>query len=140
MSDDISDDNAVSFETITDHMSDDRGRLLATIARAEDAIPTGRLREASGVPSGSMHYHLSYLEDWGLIQVSGHRDEGRGSPSKIWTITDHGREYLDRDTTSVSPQAEHLQTRIDQLEDDVEALKTTYNDLADAVEELINEE
>lgn len=139
MADDISEAAKVSFETISEQMSEDRGRLLATIARAEHAIPTGRLREATGVPSGSMHYHLSYLEDWGLVQVSGRRDGGRGSPSKVWALTDRGQEYLDRDITSAARQAEQLQERVDQLEDDIEALKTAYNELAGVVEELVNE-
>lgn len=140
MSSETSDVDAVSFETITEQMSDDRGRLLATIARVDDGIPTGRLREATGVPSGSMHYHMSHLEDWGLVQVSEHRDQGRGSPSKVWTITDRGRKYLDRDTAPTSSSPAQLHGRIEELENDVEALKTAYNELADTIEELVNEE
>lgn len=140
MSRESSTEASASFETIDEGMSDDRSRLLSEIAHADDGRPTGKLREATGVPSGSMHYHLTHLEDWGLIEVIGTHDSGRGSPAKVWALTDRGRDYLDRPGAPAATSRARLEERLAELEHDVEALKETYNELAGVVEDLVNEQ
>jgi len=83
MSDDTPADEYPSFETVDDEISDDQATLLASIHNADGGMPTGRLREATAIPYGSMNYHLSRLADWELVDVVDRRSEGRGSPSKV---------------------------------------------------------
>jgi len=148
MSDETPADAYPSFETIDDEISDDQATLLASIHNADGGVPTGRLREATAIPYGSMNYHLSRLADWGLVDVVDRRSEGRGSPSKVWDTTERGRTYLNRPgpagPTTVQALVNHIDDverdlerrdkRIETLERDVEELKAAYNDLAEAVE------
>ena len=72
MENDISIQEQASFEAIDDQMSEDRAALLAAVARVTeddgDGIPTGQLREAVGIPSGSMPYHMGALTEWEVSQ------------------------------------------------------------------------
>ena len=148
MSDKASGDTPPSFETVDDEISDDQATLLATIHEADGGVPTGRLREATAIPYGSMNYHLSRLETWGLVDIVDRRSEGGGSPSKVWDTTERGETYLERPgpagSTTVQVLMNHISDlerdldrrdeRIEALEADVEELKVAYNELAEAVE------
>lgn len=143
-----------SFDDIDAAISGDQSNLLATMHDA-DGMPTGRLREATAIPSGSMHYHLSRLENWGLIEVVGRQPEGAGSPSKVWATTERGRTFLERPgvtgprtiqelsthiedlertLTHRDERIETLETDVEALEDEIEDVKAAYNTLASAVE------
>lgn len=148
-----SDTSGVSFEEIDADISADQSNLLATLHAAEDGMPTGRLREGTGIPSGSMHYDLSRLESWGLIEVIGRRPEGSGSPSKVWTTTERGKSFLTQPGVTGPRTFQELMThiedlerdltrreeRIETLESDVDELKEAYNELASALEQHLNE-
>lgn len=34
----------------------------------------------------SLYYHLSELEDAGIIELAGYREEGGGAPEKLWRL------------------------------------------------------
>ena len=34
----------------------------------------------------SLYYHLSELEDAGIIEMAGYREEGGGAPEKLWRL------------------------------------------------------
>ncbi|WP_254544660.1 helix-turn-helix domain-containing protein [Halomarina pelagica] len=108
------------FEQIDAEISEDQAKLLATIHAAEEGIPTGRLREAVSIPSGSMHYHLTRLEDWDLVDVVGRQEEGGGSPSKVWETTERGAIYLERPGRTAPTTFQDLLTHIDDLERDLD--------------------
>jgi predicted ArsR family transcriptional regulator len=153
MSSDTAEEDTVEFGRIDEEISDDQATLLAAIHAADDGIPTGRLREATSIPSGSMHYHLGRLEEWGLVDVIGRRSEGGGSPSKLWDTTDHGGRYLERPgptapTTfqdlvmhieDLEQELDRREERIDAMETDIEELKSAYNTLATAVENQLHD-
>ena len=153
MDSDKSDETLPLFEQIDDEMSEDQAKLLATVHAAADGMPTGRLREAVSIPSGSMHYHLTRLEEWGLVEVVGRQSEGGGSPSKVWNTTEQGATYLERPgptaPTTFHDLVTHIEDlerdldrreeRIETLESDVQDLKSAYNTLATAVENQLHD-
>jgi predicted ArsR family transcriptional regulator len=153
MGSDRSDKGPSLFEQIDDDISEDQAKLLATIHAAEDGIPTGRLREAVSIPAGSMHYHLTRLEEWDLVEVVGRQAEGGGSPSKVWDTTEQGTTYLERSgptaPTTFHDLVTHIEDlerdltrreeRIEALESDVQELKSAYNTLATAVENQLHD-
>ena len=45
------------------------------------------LRERGlNMPRSTLYYHLSALEDMGIIEMAGYREEGGGSPEKLWRL------------------------------------------------------
>ncbi|MDV3103512.1 helix-turn-helix domain-containing protein [Thermococcus waiotapuensis] len=38
------------------------------------------------MPRSTLYYHLSALEDAGIIEVAGYREEGGGAPEKLWKL------------------------------------------------------
>ncbi|WP_266083132.1 hypothetical protein [Haladaptatus caseinilyticus] len=131
-------------------MSEDRAALLAAVARATeddgDGIPTGQLREAVGIPSGSMPYHMGALTEWELIEVVGNEKEGGGSPSKVFALTERGEKFLNQSTIRQFLSVEdvhHLEERVAELETELESIRDeqrrmreAYNQMADLVEDL----
>ena len=153
MDSDTSDETLPVFKQIDEEMSEDQAKLLATVHAAADGLPTGRLREAVSIPSGSMHYHLTRLEEWDLVEVVGREAEGGGSPSKVWNTTEQGATYLERPgptaPTTFHDLVTHIEDlerdldrreeRIESLESDVQDLKSAYNTLATAVENQLHD-
>jgi predicted ArsR family transcriptional regulator len=146
MEDDSSDDAAPSLASIEERISDTRADLLAVLGRAADAgdggLPTGELRREADIPTGSMSYHMDALEEWALVDVVGREQEGGGDPSKVWALTERGREFLERPATHRLPtreEVEALHDRVDALEEQLSELKTAYNQMADVVEDLAEE-
>ena len=46
-----------------------------------------RLKEAGdSLARSSLYYHLSELEDAGIIEMAGYRELGGGAPEKIWKL------------------------------------------------------
>ena len=129
MESDTSDGAPLPFDEVDDQMTDDRAAVLAALARTEDdgdggGLPTGQLREATAIPSGSMRYHMGKLERWDLVEVVGkEREGGGGSPSKVYALTERGREYLSRSGVGTFASAEEvaeLRGRVGELEAEVE--------------------
>lgn len=153
MTPDSAGQDTLEFDQIDGEISEDQAKLLATIHAADDAIPTGRLREAVSIPAGSMHYHLGRLEEWELVDVVGRKSEGGGSPSKCWETTERGRAYLERPgptaPTTFQDLVNHIEdlerdlarreARIETMETDIEELKSAYNTLATAVENRLHD-
>lgn len=38
------------------------------------------------MPRSTLYYHLSALEDMGIIEMAGYREEGGGAPEKLWRL------------------------------------------------------
>jgi len=38
------------------------------------------------MPRSTLYYHLSALEDAGIIEMAGYREEGGGAPEKLWKL------------------------------------------------------
>jgi len=121
-------------------MSDDRAALLTVIARSSGGIGTGDLRRETGVPSGSMHYHMQALRDWDLVEVVG-EGEGDGSiPPKVYDVTERGQEFLDRSGARKFPTAEdvdQLHQQVDGLTDQVEEQRGQIRALVHLLDERL---
>ncbi|WP_175059836.1 helix-turn-helix domain-containing protein [Thermococcus sp. 2319x1] len=47
----------------------------------------GALQEKGlNMPRSTLYYHLSALEDAGIIEMAGYREEGGGAPEKLWKL------------------------------------------------------
>lgn len=51
-----------------------------------DAIREGLDDRGYDLSQSGVYYHLSELSDAGIIEVSGYIEEGRGAPTKEWTL------------------------------------------------------
>ena len=38
------------------------------------------------MPRSTLYYHLSALQDAGIIEMAGYREEGGGAPEKLWKL------------------------------------------------------
>ena len=38
------------------------------------------------IPRSTLYYHLSSLENEGIIEMAGYREEGGGAPEKLWKL------------------------------------------------------
>lgn len=57
----------------------------------EDPKGTGEIFEGlkevgESLSKSSLYYHLSELEEAGIIELAGYREEGGGAPEKIWRL------------------------------------------------------
>ncbi len=50
----------------------------------EILVELGKMGEK--IARSSIYYHLSELEETGIIEQSGYREEGGGAPEKMWRI------------------------------------------------------
>ena len=137
------DGEPVSIEAIAKEMTEDRAALLAAVAQSDDdGIKKEGLRRDTGVPSGSIFYHMDALCGWGLVEVVGSGDADGGIPPNIYDITERGQEFLDRSGTRTFASAEEaraLRERVEELEQENETLRESFNHMADVVENLIDE-
>jgi DNA-binding PadR family transcriptional regulator len=61
-------------------------RLIGEEEKSTSEIREG-LAELGEEPSKSgLYYHLSELEEAGIIELAEYREEGRGPPKKIWRL------------------------------------------------------
>lgn len=117
MTPDPGDEDGGSFESIAEEMSGDRSALLAMIARSDGGIETGELRRETGVPSGSMHYHMEALRGWDLVEVVGEGEGDGAIPPKVYDVTERGRGFLDRPAAREFPTTEDVDRLHQQVED-----------------------
>jgi len=43
-------------------------------------------KEGEGLARSSLYYHLSELEEAGIIEMARYREEGGGAPEKVWKL------------------------------------------------------
>ncbi len=43
-------------------------------------------KKSLGMPRSTLYYHLSSLENEGIIEMAGYREEGGGAPEKLWKL------------------------------------------------------
>jgi predicted ArsR family transcriptional regulator len=130
-----------SFESIAEEMSSDRAALLAVVARGDGGIETGELRRETGVPSGSMHYHMEALRDWNLVEVVGEGEGDGAIPPKMYDVTEKGVKFLDRPGARTIPSAEEvdeLHQRVGELSEQVESQRNQIVELIYLLDERLD--
>ena len=61
-------------------------RIIGDEEKSSGEILEGLRRAGEGLARSSLYYHLSELEEAGIIELAGYREEGGGAPEKIWRL------------------------------------------------------
>ncbi|WP_339106282.1 hypothetical protein [Haloterrigena salinisoli] len=136
MADSQESEESVSFDQLGDH----RRSILETVRGLGGEANAAEIRQRTDVPEGSFGWHFGKLEEWSLLEDVGRQNVGGGDDAIVWSLTDAGADLLERidveEGREDRPQTfEGLNNRIDELETDLEAIKTEFNRMADIVED-----
>ena len=61
-------------------------RLIGDEAKSTSEIREGLTELGEKFSKSGLYYHLSELEDAGILELAEYREEGRGPPKKIWRL------------------------------------------------------
>ena len=61
-------------------------RLLGDEARSTNEIFEGLKEAGEGLSKSGLYYHLSELEESGIIELAEYREVGGGAPEKVWRL------------------------------------------------------
>ena len=61
-------------------------RIIGDEEKSSGEILEGLRRAGEGLARSSLYYHLSELEEAGIIELAGYREEGGGAPEKVWRL------------------------------------------------------
>ena len=61
-------------------------RLLRDEARSTNEIFEGLKEAGEGLSKSGLYYHLSELEEAGIIELAEYREVGGGAPEKVWRL------------------------------------------------------
>jgi len=61
-------------------------RLLGDEARGTNEIFEGLRKAGEGLSKSGLYYHLSELEEAGIIELAEYREVGGGAPEKVWKL------------------------------------------------------
>ncbi|MCR4405024.1 MAG: winged helix-turn-helix domain-containing protein [Candidatus Acetothermia bacterium] len=60
--------------------------FLAHSPAATSEIASRLKRRGRGIGRPNLYYHLSALQDAGIIEVAEYREQGGGAPEKVWRL------------------------------------------------------
>ena len=61
-------------------------RLIGNEAKSTREIFIGLLEVGEGLSRSGLYYHLSELEEAGIIELAEYREAGGGAPEKVWKL------------------------------------------------------
>lgn len=61
-------------------------RIIGEEERGTGEILDGLRESGETLARSSLYYHLSELEEAGIIEMAGYREEGGGAPEKTWRL------------------------------------------------------
>lgn len=61
-------------------------RLLGDESRSTSEVFEGLKEAGEGLSRSGLYYHLSELEDAGIIELAEYREIGGGAPEKVWRL------------------------------------------------------
>lgn len=147
------------FETIAKSLGENRRELLTAFLETDKStLTTADLRGHTTVPRGSIIHHLERLRDWGLIEEQEERefDSRSGRQARVWAITERGESFCAEEIDApasafVSPEEvaalkervadlEKETQRIDDLEEQLEAMKRILRRITEEIGLLSEEE
>lgn len=134
-------DEPKSWDVLIDELRGNRAELLLAI---NDNYPAETPKSELTDTVNSVNYHLDILEDWSLIEVVAHEQQGDRIPARVFSLTDRGREAVEdllartdarpipsaveqhiedlrREIEDVRAEAEASQERVDQLKEWIRA-------------------
>ena len=143
------------FETLPVELTDISGEdrdFFRAIAMYEGEATTSDIRGTSGLKRSQVHYRIDKFEELGLIVVDRTGDSPRENEPNTVRLTDDGRDLVDSGALeeindanatleSVSRQLDHLEQRIDTIEDHVSTSQwqPLTDDQRDAVNQIVRQ-
>ncbi len=61
-------------------------KILSEGVKGTNEIYEALKERGLDMPRSTLYYHLSALEDAGIIEMAGYREEGGGAPEKLWKL------------------------------------------------------
>ncbi|MEO2151897.1 MAG: winged helix-turn-helix domain-containing protein [Thermococcus sp.] len=61
-------------------------RILSDGIKGTNEIYQALQERGLNMPRSTLYYHLSALEDMGIIEMAGYREVGGGAPEKLWKL------------------------------------------------------
>ncbi|WP_258084207.1 helix-turn-helix domain-containing protein [Thermococcus thermotolerans] len=61
-------------------------RSLAEGEKGTNEIHSELRARGLNMPRSTLYYHLSSLQDAGIIEMAGYREKGGGAPEKVWRL------------------------------------------------------
>jgi DNA-binding transcriptional ArsR family regulator len=61
-------------------------RLIGGEVRSTNEISEGLKEAGEGLSRSGLYYHLSELEEAGIIELAEYREVGGGAPEKVWRL------------------------------------------------------
>ncbi len=61
-------------------------KILSSGIKGTNEIYRALQEEGISIPRSTLYYHLSALEDMGIIEMAGYREVGGGAPEKLWKL------------------------------------------------------
>lgn len=61
-------------------------RLIGTGTKSTNEIFEGLEKAGEGLSRSGLYYHLSELEEAGIIEMATYREGGGGAPEKVWKL------------------------------------------------------
>ncbi len=61
-------------------------KILSEGVKGTNEIYRALWERGLNMPRSTLYYHLSALEDMGIIEMVGYREEGGGAPEKLWKL------------------------------------------------------
>ncbi|WP_423743149.1 hypothetical protein V5735_00110 (plasmid) [Haladaptatus sp. SPP-AMP-3] len=128
-------DEPKSWDVLIDELRGNRAELLLAI---NDNYPAETPKSELTDTVNSVNYHLDILEEWGLIEVVAHEQQGGRIPARVFSLTDHGREAVEDllARTGARPIPSAVEQHIESLRSDVEDAKAEAQAAQDRVEGL----
>ena len=128
-------DEPKSWDVLIDELRGNRAELLLAI---NDNYPAETPKSELTDTVNSVNYHLDILEEWGLIEVVAHEQQGDRIPARVFSLTDRGREAVEDllARTDARPIPSAVEQHIESLRSDVEDAKAEAQAAQDRVEEL----
>ncbi|ASJ14484.1 DNA-binding protein [Thermococcus radiotolerans] len=61
-------------------------KILSGGVKGTNEIYKALQERGLNMPRSTLYYHLSALEDMGIIEMAGYREVGGGAPEKLWKL------------------------------------------------------
>jgi DNA-binding PadR family transcriptional regulator len=128
-------DEPKSWDVLIDELRGNRAELLLAI---NDNYPAETPKHELTDTVNSVNYHLDILEEWGLIEVVAHEQQGDRIPARVFSLTDRGREAVEDllARTDARPIPSAVEQHIESLRSDVKDAKAEAQAAQDRVEGL----
>ncbi|WP_227357327.1 hypothetical protein [Haladaptatus salinisoli] len=124
-----------SWDVLIDELRGNRAELLLAI---NDNYPAETPKRELTDTVNSVNYHLDILEEWGLIEVVAHEEQGDRIPARVFSLTDRGREAVEDllARTDARPIPSAVEQHIEDLRREIEDVRAEAQAAQERVDQL----